>query len=52
MEQLITAGVNPKTAEADACHMEHTISIEALEKLRDYYSSQKEKQFARIATHR
>ena len=29
MEQLITAGVNPKTAEADACHMEHTISIEA-----------------------
>ena len=32
--------------------MEHTISIEAFEKLRDYYSFQKEKQFARIATDR
>ena len=42
-EQLITAGVDPKTAEADACRMEHNISMESFEKLRDYYSSQKGK---------
>ena len=42
-EQLIAAGVDPKTAEADACRMEHNISIEAFEKLRDFYSSQKGK---------
>ena len=42
-EQLIAAGVDPKTAEADACRMEHNISIESFEKLRDYYSSKKGK---------
>lgn len=41
--QLMAAGVDPKTAEADACRMEHNISIEAFEKLRDFYSSQKGK---------
>ena len=41
--QLIAAGVDSKTAEADACRMEHNISIESFEKLRDYYSPQKEK---------
>lgn len=41
MEQLIAAGVDPKTAEADACRIEHNISMESFEKLRDYYSSQK-----------
>ena len=51
-EQLIAAGVDPRTAEADACRIEHNISMESFEKLRDYYSSQKEKQFARIATDR
>lgn len=34
MERLIAAGVDPKTAEADACRMEHGISPEAFEKLR------------------
>ena len=42
-QQLMAAGVDPKTAEADACRMEHNISIEAFEKLRDFYSSQKGK---------
>ena len=40
-EQLIAAGVDPRTAEADACRIEHNISMESFEKLRDYYSSQK-----------
>ena len=42
-DKLIAAGVDPKTAEADACRMEHNISMESFEKLRDYYSSQKGK---------
>ena len=29
MEQLIAAGVDPKTAEADACRIEHIISDES-----------------------
>ena len=33
-EQLITAGVDPKTAEADACRIEHTISQDSFEKIR------------------
>ncbi|WP_337676145.1 metal-dependent transcriptional regulator [Dysosmobacter sp.] len=32
--QLITAGVDPKTAEADACRIEHTISQDSFEKIR------------------
>lgn len=39
-DKLIAAGVDPKRAEYDACRMEHNISIESFEKLRDYYSSQ------------
>ena len=42
-EQLIAAGVDPRTAEADACRIEHNISMESFEKLRDYYSSQQGK---------
>ena len=42
-QQLVAAGVDPKTAETDACRMEHNISMESFEKLRDYYSSQKGK---------
>ena len=34
MEQLIAAGVDPKTAEADACRIEHTISQDSFEKIR------------------
>ena len=33
-EQLIAAGVDPKTAEADACRIEHTISQDSFEKNR------------------
>ena len=33
-EQFITAGVDPKTAEADACRIEHTISQDSFEKIR------------------
>ncbi len=33
-EQLIAAGVDPKTAEADACRIEHTISDESFSKLK------------------
>ena len=33
-EQLITAGVDPKTAETDACRIEHTISQDSFEKIR------------------
>ena len=42
-DKLIAAGVDPKRAEYDACRMEHNISIESFEKLRDHYSSQKGK---------
>ena len=34
-EQLIVAGVDPKTAEADACRMEHVISNESFSKLKE-----------------
>ena len=40
---LIAAGVDSKTAETEACRMEHTISTESFEKLRDYYSSVEKK---------
>ena len=33
-EQLIAAGVDPKTTEADACRIEHTISQDSFEKIR------------------
>ena len=41
-EQLIAAGVDPKTAEADACRIEHVISQESFERLRDAYKTKKE----------
>ena len=34
-EQLITAGVDPKTAEADAGHIEHIISDESFDRLKE-----------------
>ena len=34
-EQLIRAGVDPETAEADACRMEHAISGESFDKLKE-----------------
>lgn len=33
-DQLIAAGVDPKTAEADACRMEHVISTESFLRLK------------------
>ena len=34
-EQLIAAGVDPRTAEADACRIEHIISDESFSKLKE-----------------
>ena len=34
-EQLIRAGVDPETAEADACRMEHAISGDSFDKLKE-----------------
>ena len=34
-EQLISAGVDPKTAEADACRIEHIISDESFSRLKE-----------------
>ena len=34
-EQLIAAGVDPKTAEADACRIEHVISTESFLRLKE-----------------
>ena len=34
-EQLIAAGVAPKTAEADACRLEHIISDESFDRLKE-----------------
>ena len=41
-DQLIEAGVDPETAERDACRMEHVISQESFERLRDAYKTKKE----------
>ena len=34
-ERLIAAGVDPRTAEADACRIEHVISTESFERLKE-----------------
>ena len=34
-EQLIAAGVDPETAEADACRIEHVISDESFDRLKE-----------------
>ena len=41
-EQLITAGVDPKTAEADACRIEHTISDESFSRLKEAAAQEQE----------
>ena len=38
-EQLIAAGVDPKTAEADACRIEHVISTESFEHLKKSFEN-------------
>ena len=41
-DRLIEAGVDPESAERDACRMEHVISQESFERLRDGYKTKKE----------
>ena len=41
-ERLIEAGVDQETAERDACRMEHVISQESFERLRDAYKTKNE----------
>ena len=36
-EQLIAAGVDPKTAEQDACGIEHVLSAESFQKLKQVF---------------
>ena len=38
-ERLIALGVDPKTAEADACRIEHVISTESFEHLKKSFES-------------
>ena len=41
-EQLIAAGVDPKTAEADACRIEHIISDESFSRLKEATAQEQE----------
>ena len=41
-EQLITAGVDPRTAETDACRIEHIISDESFSRLKEAYAQEQE----------
>ena len=41
-DRLIEAGVDPETAERDACRIEHVISQESFERLRNAYKAKKE----------
>ena len=41
-DRLIEAGVDPKTAEADACRIEHVISEETFRRLKEKYQSKNE----------
>ena len=41
-DRLIEAGVDPKTAEADACRVEHVISDETFRRLKEKYQSKNE----------
>ena len=48
-DRLIEAGVDPVTAEKDACRMEHAISQKSFEHLRDAYNSHRRPPFVTIA---
>ena len=41
-DRVIEAGVDPKTAEADACRIEHVISEETFRRLKEKYQSESE----------
>lgn len=40
---LIDAGIDPETAEQDACRMEHTISQKSFEQIRNLYQAKGDK---------
>ena len=40
-KQLISIGVNPETAEVDACRIEHDISAETFERLKEFVKKNK-----------
>lgn len=42
-EKLIAAGIDPQTAETEACRMEHTVSQESFERIRDTYQHKNKK---------
>ena len=37
-ERLLAAGIDPQTAEIEACRMEHTVSRESFKRLREAYA--------------
>ena len=41
-ERLIEAGVDPETAERDACRIEHVISQESFDRLKNAYKTKEE----------
>ena len=41
-DRLIEAGVDPKTAESDACRIEHVISDETFRRMKEKYQSESE----------
>ena len=41
-DRLIEAGIDPKTAEADACRIEHVISDETFRRLKEKYQRESE----------
>ena len=43
-QRLIAAGVDPKTAEADACRIEHVISPESLAAIKKHVLENRDKQ--------
>ena len=49
---LTEAGVDPVTAEKDACRMEHVISQESFERLRDAYKTKKGNGSVSLSTRR
>lgn len=45
-EQLVSAGVDPETAEREACLMEHTLSADSFQKLKKRYSAEPDRNAA------
>ena len=49
-EQLIAAGVDPKVAEADACRIEHIISAESFERLKEANGRKQQVEYEELIT--